>query len=72
MHAIGQRGPYACVHCAGVSFALYVSLSYQIDPLEDWAPSDQARIQDLFDGFGVDARCDDCGLLSAPVSYECA
>ena len=70
MRAIGQRGAFSCAHCAGLCFELHVGFSYQIDPIEEWAPKEQARIQDLFDGIRIDARCDGCGLLSSPVSYE--
>ncbi len=72
MRGIGQRGDFACAQCAGVAFELFVSFSYQIEPIEDWPPEDQVRIQNLFDGFGVDARCNGCGILASPVSYECA
>lgn len=72
MRAIGQRSVFACSHCSGVSFELCLSFSYQIEPIEDWPLEDQQRIQDLFDGFGVTTRCSACGLLDAPVNYECA
>ncbi len=72
MREIGQRGVFACSQCAAVTFELFVSFSYQIDPIEDWPLEDQVRIQNLFDGFGVEARCAGCGTLSSPVSYECA
>ena len=72
MRAIGQHGAWTCSHCAEQSFELYVGFSYQIDPLEGWSLEDQARIQDLFDGLEVASRCGGCGVLSAPVSYECS
>ena len=54
------------------AFDLFVSFSCQVDPIEDWAPDDQARIQDLFDGFGVVTRCSGRGLIGSHVGYEWA
>lgn len=72
MRAIGQRDVFACSNCSGVSFKLYVSFTYQAEPIEDWPLEDRVRVQDLFDGFGVATRCGACGVLDTPVNYECA
>jgi hypothetical protein len=47
------------------------AFSYQLEA-EDFEPEQQARIQDFFDGFGLDVRCDRCGIMTGLVGYECA
>ena len=70
----GEPQQYHCPQCSGVAFATYVALSYEFegddaDALEAEHPG---RIQDFFDWFTLDVRCEHCGTLSTAVDYECA
>lgn len=65
---------YDCPKCSGVTFAACVAFSYQIeegdaDELEAEHPG---RIQDFFDWFSLDVRCEHCGTLSTAADCECA
>ena len=68
----GDPQRFPCPQCKGDTFEAYPSFSYQIEPIDDFEPEVQAHIQDFFDGFGLDVRCEKCGMLTSPVGYECA
>jgi hypothetical protein len=72
MRGDGDPQRFVCPHCDGDTFEAYPGFSYQIEPIEDFEPEVQAHIQDFFDGFGLDVRCEECRAHTAPVGYECA
>jgi hypothetical protein len=73
----GDPQRWTCRHCGGISFDAYPCFSYQCEA-EDFGengpfgPAESAHIQDIFDWFHLDARCQACGALDTPVDYECA
>jgi hypothetical protein len=71
MRGEGEPSQLACPHCAGHIFEVLPNFSYQLDPAE-LAEEELSRVQDLFDVFGLDTRCRNCGALESPVGYECA
>lgn len=73
--SIRGSGPpvrYQCSSCAGDLFEAFPSFSYQIEPIEELGEEAVARIEDFFDGFGLDAKCVQCGGVQSVSGYECA
>ena len=68
----GSQSEYSCTACQSFNFSTQAGFSYQIEPVEDLGPENQERIQDLFDWFYLDARCEKCGEAASVTDYECA
>ena len=68
----GAQSEYSCLACQSSAFGAQAGFSYQIEPIEDFGPENQDRIQDLFDWFYLDVRCKNCGEAAGVSDYECA
>lgn len=66
----GERVRVLCPNCGEAPMVIMPSFAYQFydDDLDEWGD----RMQDFFDGFGVDVRCVKCGRLTSPSGFECA
>ena len=69
--AEGSPSQVACPQCDGGGFSVRADFSYQFDP-DELNEEERAKVQDIFDVFGVALTCADCGHTSSPCEYECA
>lgn len=68
----GAQERYQCSSCACEVFEALPSFSYQIEPIDDLGEQVVARIEDFFDGFGLDGKCIACSIVNSVSGYECA
>ena len=70
----GEPRRFECPRCSGVTFAAYVSFSYQFedDEADELLAKHPNRTKDFFDWFILKVRCDHCGILNTAADYECA
>ena len=72
LRSTGAPSEYNCPACRKTDFSAQAGFSYQIEPIEDLGPENQDRVQDFFDWFYLDVRCNDCGEYVCASDYECA
>jgi hypothetical protein len=74
MRGSGEPQQFDCPQCSGVTFAAYVAFSYQFedDEARELEAEHPGRIQDFFDWFTLEVRCDHCGTHNTAADYECA
>ena len=71
MPGSGEPQRYVCPQCSGATFAAYPAFTYQLEG-DEFEPEQRAHIQDFFDWFVLNVRCEHCGTLCTAAEYECA